>query len=54
MNPFLSYVSNKYLRQYNSHSVEQEVEWLYAFDVHCNAFLCSFMITYLFQVLYSF
>lgn len=37
------------MRQYNSHSVEQEVEWLYAFDVHANAFFCSFMVTYVLQ-----
>lgn len=44
-----SHLANKYLRQYHSHSVEQEVEWLYAFDVHANAFLCSFMVTYVLQ-----
>eukprot|EP01040_Poterioochromonas_malhamensis_P000931 gene931-988_t len=45
----LSHLANKYLRQYHSHSVEQEVEWLYAFDVHANAFFCSFMVTYVLQ-----
>ncbi len=45
-----SYLANKYLRQYHSHSVEQEVEWSYAFDVHINAFSCSFMLTYVLQV----
>jgi hypothetical protein len=48
---FVSYLSNKYLRQYHSqHSVEQEVEWLYAFDVHANSFFCSFFVTYVLQV----
>ena len=47
---YTSWFCNKYLRQYTAHSVEQEVEWLYAFDVHCNAFLCAFMLTYIFQV----
>ncbi len=46
-----SHVANKYLRQAShSHSVQQEVEWMYAFDVHCNAFLCSFLLTYVLQV----
>jgi hypothetical protein len=39
------------MRQYHSHSVEQDVEWLYAFDVHANAFFCSFLLTYVLQVL---
>jgi hypothetical protein len=38
------------MRQYHSHSVEQDVEWLYAFDVHANAFFCSFLVTYVLQV----
>ncbi len=45
-----SYIANKYLRQQNhSHSVAQEVEWLYAFDVHTNSFFCSFLVTYVLQ-----
>jgi hypothetical protein len=46
----LSHISNNYLRQRHAHTVEQEVEWLYAFDVHTNAFLCSFVITHVLQV----
>lgn len=46
------YLSNKYLRQKHSHSVEQEVEWMYAFDVHTNGYICSFMITHLLQYLF--
>jgi hypothetical protein len=42
-------IANKFLRQHYTHSVEQEVEWLFAFDVHCNAFFCSFLITYVLQ-----
>mmetsp|Transcript_40623 Transcript_40623/g.41468 ORF Transcript_40623/g.41468 Transcript_40623/m.41468 type:complete len:256 (+) Transcript_40623:134-901(+) len=42
-------IANKYLRQYHSHSVEQEVEWQFAFDVHCNGFFCSFLLTYALQ-----
>ena len=45
-----SHLANKYMRQYHSHSVEQEVEWLYSFDVHANAFFCSFLLTYVLQV----
>jgi hypothetical protein len=45
-----SHLANKYLKQYHSHGVEQEVEWLYSFDVHANAFFCSFMVTYVLQV----
>jgi hypothetical protein len=37
------------MRQNHAHSVEQEVEWLYAFDVHQNAFFCSFLLTYVVQ-----
>jgi len=43
------HVANKYLRQYHSHSVEQEVEWQFAFDVHTNGFFCSFLVTYVLQ-----
>jgi hypothetical protein len=44
-----SFVANKYLRQYHSHTVEQSVEWLYAFDVHMNGFHVSFLVTYVLQ-----
>ncbi|KAI3962908.1 hypothetical protein MKW92_010951, partial [Papaver armeniacum] len=30
----------------NSHVVEQRVEWLYAFDVHCNSFFPMFVLLY--------
>lgn len=43
------YVANKNMKHYSPHGVEQEVEWLYAFDVHCNSFFCSFLITYVLQ-----
>lgn len=43
------YFANKYMKHYTPHGVEQEVEWLYAFDVHCNSFFCSFLITYVLQ-----
>ncbi|KAL1925727.1 uncharacterized protein VTP21DRAFT_610 [Calcarisporiella thermophila] len=43
-------VSNHFLKQrVTSHSVDQEVEWQYAFDVHCNAFFPVFLILYVIQ-----
>ena len=30
--------------------MEQEVEWLYAFDVHCNSFFLLFLVVYVLQV----
>ncbi len=47
----LSSIANRYLRQTHNHAVTQSVEWLYAFDVHANAFFCSFLITYVCQIL---
>ncbi|KAJ4962878.1 hypothetical protein NE237_022817 [Protea cynaroides] len=42
------FLTNAYLREEvaNSHVVEQRVEWLYAFDVHCNSFFPLFIILY--------
>ncbi|GMI78771.1 hypothetical protein like AT2G15240 [Hibiscus trionum] len=39
------FLTNAYLREEapNSHVVEQRVEWLYAFDVHCNSFFPMFI-----------
>lgn len=31
------------------HNVEQQVEWLYAFDVHCNSYFPLFLIVYVTQ-----
>eukprot|EP01089_Gocevia_fonbrunei_P016427 TRINITY_DN5082_c0_g1_i1.p1 TRINITY_DN5082_c0_g1~~TRINITY_DN5082_c0_g1_i1.p1 ORF type:complete len:249 (-),score=-6.23 TRINITY_DN5082_c0_g1_i1:2-748(-) len=44
-------VANRYLRIKNPgiHSVEQSVEWLYAFDIHCNSFFPLFLILYVVQ-----
>lgn len=42
-----AWLANRFLRERNwSHSVEQKVEWLYAFDVHCNAFFVYFICAY--------
>ncbi|XP_042981288.1 protein unc-50 homolog isoform X1 [Carya illinoinensis] len=43
------FLTNSYLREEapsNSHVVEQRVEWLYAFDVHCNSFFPMFVLLY--------
>jgi hypothetical protein len=45
-----TYLANKYLRQHHSHSVEQEVEWMFAWDVHANGYICSFFLTHVLQV----
>ncbi|CAI9764418.1 unnamed protein product [Fraxinus pennsylvanica] len=45
---FCWFVTNNYLREEvpDSHVVEQRVEWLYAFDVHCNSFFPMFALLY--------
>lgn len=42
------FLTNTYLREEvpSSHVVEQRVEWLYAFDVHCNSFFPMFVLLY--------
>lgn len=49
------YLANTYLRSKgsNSHTVEQRVEWLYAFDVHCNSYFPVFLALYVAQYLLS-
>lgn len=44
-------VSNKYLKDPSpgAHSVDQDVEWLFAFDIHCNAYMPCFLILHVFQ-----
>ncbi|PRW20867.1 unc-50-like protein [Chlorella sorokiniana] len=39
-------VSNRFLRRksQHSHAVEQSVEWMYAWDIHCNAFFPMFLL----------
>lgn len=45
------YLANQYLLIDNpgSHTTEQKVEWLYAFDVHCNSFFPFFILLYVLQ-----
>lgn len=40
---FLWFLTNKYLK--NPGNANQDVEWLYAFDIHCNASFPFFMAT---------
>jgi len=40
------FVCNKYLRVQSFHGVEQRMEWMYAFDIHCNSFFPLFLVLY--------
>ena len=42
------FVGNSFLKKkaVHHHTSEQNVEWLYAFDVHCNSFVPTFMLLY--------
>merc|ERR1712151_1182094 len=40
------FISNKYLRTQSFHGVEQRMEWMYAFDIHCNSFFPLFLVLY--------
>ena len=46
------YVSNTYFRIHHSHSVEQKMEWLYAFDIHANATFPMFVLLCVVQYLF--
>jgi hypothetical protein len=45
------WLSNKYLRVNGGsvYNVEQTVEWLYAFDIHCNSFFPLYVLIYVVQ-----
>ncbi|TPX70641.1 hypothetical protein SpCBS45565_g01689 [Spizellomyces sp. 'palustris'] len=43
---------NRFLLQHSVHSVQQSVEWAYAFDVHCNSFWPMFLVTYVLQLFF--
>eukprot|EP01128_Nolandella_sp_AFSM9_P007271 TRINITY_DN392_c1_g1_i5.p1 TRINITY_DN392_c1_g1~~TRINITY_DN392_c1_g1_i5.p1 ORF type:complete len:179 (-),score=36.18 TRINITY_DN392_c1_g1_i5:201-737(-) len=47
------WLSNTYLRLdiASTHTIEQKVEWLYAFDVHCNSYFLVYLILYVVQYL---
>jgi hypothetical protein len=40
------FICNKYLRVQSFHGVEQRMEWMYAFDIHCNSFFPLFLVQY--------
>lgn len=44
------WIANSRLLQHRSHSVEQEVEWMYALDIHSNSFFPLFIWLYVVQV----
>ncbi|KAK9830011.1 hypothetical protein WJX72_009176 [[Myrmecia] bisecta] len=49
------FLANRFLRKKNvhSHAIEQHVEWMYAFDVHCNSYFPLFILLYVVQFLLS-
>ncbi|KAL7308151.1 hypothetical protein PS15m_012040 [Mucor circinelloides] len=50
---FTWYICNKFLIQnINTYAVAQQVEWAYAFDVHCNAFIPVYLILYVIQLFF--
>eukprot|EP00708_Paratrimastix_pyriformis_P005434 GAFH01004474.1.p1 GENE.GAFH01004474.1~~GAFH01004474.1.p1 ORF type:complete len:133 (+),score=24.99 GAFH01004474.1:337-735(+) len=51
MSTISRFVANRYLRTPgpSHHTIEQRVEWMYAFDVHCNSYFPFFLWTTVFQ-----
>lgn len=50
---YTRYIANKFLIQnINTYAVAQKVEWAYAFDVHCNAFIPVYLILYVVQLFF--
>lgn len=47
------FITNNYMRIRRVHVADQKVEWLYAFDVHCNSFFPLFIILYVIQFFLS-
>eukprot|EP00474_Spongospora_subterranea_P010207 CRZ10665.1 hypothetical protein [Spongospora subterranea] len=43
------YIANNYMKVHRVLTVSQSVEWLYAFDVHCNAFFPVYILLYVLQ-----
>ena len=41
--------ANSHMAVVRLHAIEQKVEWLYAFDVHCNAFFPAFVLLFALQ-----
>ncbi|KAK9837961.1 hypothetical protein WJX74_008582 [Apatococcus lobatus] len=49
------FVANRFLRKrsHSSQGAEQYVEWMYAFDVHCNSYFPLFILLYVLQFFLS-
>jgi len=45
----LRWIANKFMRVQRILSTEQEVEWLYSFDIHCNGYFPVFVLLYVVQ-----
>ncbi|RDD46756.1 Protein unc-50-like protein [Trichoplax sp. H2] len=48
----LWFITNKYLKEKQSHGSEQSVEWLYSFDVHLNAFFPLLIVLHVVQMIF--
>ena len=42
----IRYYANLSMRVVRLHAIEQQIEWLYAFDIHCNAFFPVFALLF--------
>lgn len=46
----IRFITNRFLvHNTMTHAISQQVEWAYAFDVHCNSFFPVFLILYVVQ-----
>lgn len=43
---FTWFVSNRYLRPQTYQSADHSIQWMYAFDIHCNSFCPVFIVLY--------
>ncbi|KAI8884025.1 UNC-50 [Backusella circina FSU 941] len=43
------FLTNRYLRVNTNQAGDQQVEWAYAFDIHCNSFFPLFLMLYILQ-----
>ncbi|KAG0243310.1 UNC-50 family-domain-containing protein [Mortierella sp. GBAus27b] len=45
-------IANRFLARASVYSTDQTVEWQYAFDIHCNAFMPVIMLIYIVQLVF--
>ncbi|KAF9350956.1 Protein unc-50 [Mortierella sp. AD094] len=45
-------IANRFLARASVYSTDQSVEWQYAFDIHCNAFMPVIMLLYIIQMVF--